>query len=170
MPRVARFGRGGARPGGGTRRCTPRSAFSRAGEYQLRFDKRRWQPCDAARARGAGVQRPPAPEPPAVASRFAEPPSAPDEPDWPDFSPGFIREAAGWGVRERESYLAQLRRRGIHRSSIEGWLAAVDEYRALEAGEADDAPDPEIEPDEDDEDDEGGAGGAGSGGAPALYH
>ncbi len=123
------------------------------------------------RCEGPGSGRPAAPSAGAAGGSLTfrrAPASGPDEPDWPDFSPDFIREAAGWGVRERESYLAQLRRRGVHRSSIEGWLAAVDEYRALEAGEADDAPDPEIDPEEDDE---GGAGGAGSGGAPpVLYH
>jgi len=141
---------------------------SRAGEHKLRYDKRRWQPCDSARARGAGVPLPPAAEPPAAASRSAEPfqdPSLPaTEPDWPDFSPSFIREAAAWGVRERESYLAQLRRRNVHRSTIQGWLDAVDDHRALEAGEAPDAPDPEIDPDDEDD------GGTGSSGAPLLYH
>jgi hypothetical protein len=141
---------------------------SRGGEYHLRYDKRRWQPCDAARARGAGVPRPPAPEPPAARSpsteRFQDLSTPANEPDWPDFSLSFIREAAAWGVRERESYLAQLRRRNVHRSTIEGWLDAVDDSRALEAGEASDAPEPDIDSDDDDN------GGAGSNGAPILYH
>ena len=134
---------------------------SEAGEHRLRFDKRRWQPCDAARARGAGIPRPP--EPPAAASPSAEAegaPSASPEPEWPDYSPAFIRQAAGWDSREWGSYLAELRRRNVPRATIEEWRAVVEEYQALEAGEADDAPDPVL--DEDDDDD-------GSGGAPLLH-
>jgi hypothetical protein len=112
------------------------------GQFLLHFDKRRWDSCEAARARGAGNigLPPPAPEPPPPPIRPAAP-AAPPLPA-PDFSREFITLAAGWGVRELEGYKAQLRAQQVPRDSIEGWLAAIREARGPEVdGDADEPPD-----------------------------
>jgi hypothetical protein len=92
---------------------------SRTGEYALRFDRRRWTPCPSAVARGAGAPCPPPREPVEVAHV---------EHDWPDFSLDFTRQAACWGLREREVYLAHLRKRGVHPETIAGWLRVVEDH------------------------------------------
>ena len=99
--------------------------------YLLRFDKRRWRPCDTARARGAGKIHPPAPPPP-VQPPGPRPAPAQVSPvgALPDFSRDFVAMAAStWGTREVERYKAELRAQGVPNDSIEGWFAALCEAR-----------------------------------------
>jgi hypothetical protein len=101
-----------------------------AGRHELRYTKRRWQPCPSARVRGAGVPAPPSPAPePGAAASMAPPLPASAPAVAPDFSRDFVERAARWSVRELEGYKAELRGKGVHRDSIEGWLAAVREAR-----------------------------------------
>jgi AAA domain len=98
------------------------------GEHTLRFTKRRWQPCAAARERGAGTPAKPAVKT-LISASGGLATSAP-APIQPDFSPEFLAIAASWGVRETEAYRAQLRAGSVHRDSIEGWNRAVEEWQA----------------------------------------
>ena len=148
-----------------------------AGVHQLHFDKRRWDPCPSAEARGAGVLAPPAPEPPPAPSASSERvqgPVAAEEPALPDYSRDFIAEAAiYWDKREMGEYLAVLRRKQVHRATIQDWIEAVEEKRLLEAGEAKGAPVPEVEPDEPEQPDEPDEpeddDGSGASGAPTFH-
>ena len=127
------------RPGARRRRDRLRRTDRGRPPRVLRFTKRRWKPCESARARGAGKITPgstptsPVP-PPTVAPVPAAAPA-------PDFSREFIALAAGWGVREIEGYKATLRAQQVPRDSIEGWLAAVREARGELEGDGDEPSD-----------------------------